>query len=225
MTVAFTVTLLLSGGVGICLGVPGGGGSILTVPILTYVARLDRKGAIVACLFVVDVTSAFSAIDHARKGRAKWRTGLIFGAAAMGGLRRRLARRTPPRHCARDRLHARDGRSSVAMIRGRRNKATSSGNNELSVLKIVIEGRAGGGFLVIPAVALLGGFAMPVAAGHFLGCVQCNSSMGSLRWAVARLTSVSTLRPTSWKTSKCVVPLCSVEPTSSHSAIVGNSSR
>src|SRR5690606_4476507 len=63
----------------------GGGGSILTVPILAYVAGMDAKEAIAASLFVVGVTSAVSVVAHARNGRVRWRTGLIFGAAGMAG--------------------------------------------------------------------------------------------------------------------------------------------
>ena len=85
MSVVLLATVLLSVVIGLSLGLLGGGGSILTVPILTYVAGLDAKQAIAASLFVVGVTSAVSAVDHARKGRVKWRTGLIFGAAGMAG--------------------------------------------------------------------------------------------------------------------------------------------
>ncbi len=70
---------------GVSLGLLGGGGSILTVPLLTYVAGLDAKEAIAASLFVVGVTSAVSVIAHARRGNVRWRMGLIFGAAGMAG--------------------------------------------------------------------------------------------------------------------------------------------
>ena len=85
MTISFILTLLLSILIGLSLGLLGGGGSILTVPILTYVAGLNPKEAIAASLFVVGVTSAFGVISHARNHRVKWRTGLIFGAAGMVG--------------------------------------------------------------------------------------------------------------------------------------------
>src|SRR5688572_3782529 len=71
--------------IGISLGMLGGGGSILTVPILTYVADMSPKAAIASSLFVVGVTSATAAISHARAGRVRWRTGLVFGAAGMVG--------------------------------------------------------------------------------------------------------------------------------------------
>ncbi len=51
--------------VGISLGLLGGGGSILTVPLLAYVAGLEPKAAIATSLLVVGVTSAVGAITHA----------------------------------------------------------------------------------------------------------------------------------------------------------------
>lgn len=85
MTLTLALTLLLSVLIGISLGLLGGGGSILTVPILTYVAGMNPKEAIAASLFVVGATSAVSAVTHARKKRVQWRTGLVFGAAGMAG--------------------------------------------------------------------------------------------------------------------------------------------
>lgn len=55
------------------------------MPILVYVAGIDAKEAIAASLFVVRVTSAAGAVSHARGGRVRWRTGLIFGAAGLAG--------------------------------------------------------------------------------------------------------------------------------------------
>ncbi|MBB1051211.1 TSUP family transporter, partial [Dietzia sp. CW19] len=71
--------------VGLSLGLLGGGGSILVVPLLTYIGGLDPREAIATSLFVVGATSLVSLIGHARKGNVQWRTGLIFGAAGMVG--------------------------------------------------------------------------------------------------------------------------------------------
>ena len=61
----------------------GGGGSILTVPLLVYVAGLDPKPAIATSLLVVGVTSAVGAASHARAGRVWWRIAAAFGIAAI----------------------------------------------------------------------------------------------------------------------------------------------
>ena len=79
------LTIALAVFVGISLGLLGGGGSILTVPLLAYVAGMDAKPAIATSLLVVGVTSAVGAITHARAGRVRWKVAAVFGAAAMAG--------------------------------------------------------------------------------------------------------------------------------------------
>lgn len=76
---------MLAGLVGVSLGLLGGGGSILTVPILSYVLGMEPREAIAASLFIVGATSAVSMIGHARAGRVRWKTGALFGAAGMAG--------------------------------------------------------------------------------------------------------------------------------------------
>ncbi|MGW4108505.1 sulfite exporter TauE/SafE family protein, partial [Streptomyces sp. NPDC004976] len=85
MTLTLVLVLVLALLVGVSLGLLGGGGSILTVPLLVYVAGMDAKEAIATSLFVVGVTSAVGMINHARGGRVRWRTGVLFGAAGMAG--------------------------------------------------------------------------------------------------------------------------------------------
>ena len=80
-----TLAIVLAVFVGVSLGLLGGGGSILMVPLLAYVAGMDAKQAIATSLLVVGTTSAVGAISHARAGRVQWRTALLFGATAMAG--------------------------------------------------------------------------------------------------------------------------------------------
>ena len=80
-----TLAIVLAVFVGVSLGLLGGGGSILMVPLLAYVAGMDAKQAIATSLLVVGTTSAVGAISHARAGRVQWRTALMFGATAMAG--------------------------------------------------------------------------------------------------------------------------------------------
>ena len=79
------VAIALSLVIGISLGLLGGGGSILTLPILRYVLGMEAHDAIAVSLLVVGTTSAAAVIPHARKGRVRWRTGIIFGFAGMVG--------------------------------------------------------------------------------------------------------------------------------------------
>ena len=85
MAVVLLAAYLLSVLVGLSLGLLGGGGAILTVPILTYVVGLEAKEAIPMSLLIVGITSLASSISHARAGRVQWRTGYLFGAAGMVG--------------------------------------------------------------------------------------------------------------------------------------------
>lgn len=85
MTGSFALAAGLAVLVGISLGLLGGGGSILAVPLLVYVAGLPAKEAIATSLLVVGVTSAVGVLPYARAGRVRWRTGLLFGVAGMAG--------------------------------------------------------------------------------------------------------------------------------------------
>ena len=77
--------LALSLLIGVSLGFFGGGGSILTVPLLVYVFGLDPKTAIASSLLVVGIASMSGALHHWRAGNVDLRTGLVFGAAGMTG--------------------------------------------------------------------------------------------------------------------------------------------
>src|SRR5512140_2063402 len=80
-----TLGLFLAGLIGISLGLLGGGGSTLAVPILLYVSRFPAREAIVMSLIVVGITSLFSAIRHWSFGNIDMRAALIFGAISMVG--------------------------------------------------------------------------------------------------------------------------------------------
>lgn len=174
--------------VGISLGLLGGGGSILTVPLLAYVAGLDAQHAIATSLLVVGVTSAVGAITHARAGRVRWKIAAIFGAAAMAGAYGggRLAHLIPG-NILLIAFSVIMIAAAVAMLRGRRDLADESAG-PLPVAKIILQGAvvgtisglvgAGGGFLLVPALALLGGLPMPAAVGTSLVVISMQSFAG-----------------------------------------------
>lgn len=180
------VVLALSVLIGVSLGLLGGGGSILTVPILTYVGGMSAKVAIASSLFVVGVTSAAGAVGHARAGRVRWRTGLVFGAAGMVGAYAggHLAALIPGRI-----LMILFGlimaATAVAMLRPR---VLEPRTGDLPVGRLLADGLvvgivtgivgAGGGFLVVPALVLLGRLPMPVAVGTSLVVIAMKSFAG-----------------------------------------------
>lgn len=185
------LAVILSVAVGVALGLLGGGGSILAVPLLIYVGGLDAKEAIATSLLVVGTTSAIGTIPHALAGRVRWRTGLVFGAAGMAGAYTggRLAASIPA-----GLLLAAFAlmmlATAAAMLRGRPAVESDAGPgpHELPVLHVLGEGvavglvtglvGAGGGFLVVPALVLLGGLPMPSAVGTSLVVIAMKSFAG-----------------------------------------------
>jgi uncharacterized membrane protein YfcA len=79
------VALVFAGLIGVLLGALGGGGSILTVPVLVYVLGFDAKPAIAMSLLLVGLTSAVGSLGHWRAGHVEIRPALIFGLFACGG--------------------------------------------------------------------------------------------------------------------------------------------
>lgn len=69
--------------IGISLGLIGGGGSILTVPVLVYLFRVDAALATFYSLFVVGITSLVGSVSFFRKGQIDLRTAMIFGIPSV----------------------------------------------------------------------------------------------------------------------------------------------
>lgn len=76
---------LLAVGIGISLGLLGGGGSVLALPVLVYVMGIAPKNAIAMTLVIVGTVSLLGSISHWRAGNIQWKTAYIFGAATMLG--------------------------------------------------------------------------------------------------------------------------------------------
>jgi uncharacterized membrane protein YfcA len=184
--IALTIGLAVI--VGISLGLLGGGGSILMVPLLAYGAGMEPKHAIAMSLLVVGVTSAVGAVTHARANRVQWRVAALFGVAAMAGayVGGRLARFVPG-HIIMVAFAMVMIAAAIAMLRGRKDSAGND-TRHLPLLKIAALGigvgtvsglvGAGGGFLLVPALALLGGLPMPTAVGTSLVVMAMQSFAG-----------------------------------------------
>ncbi len=179
------LTVLLAAGVGVSLGLLGGGGSILAVPLLVSVGGLDAQPAVAVSLLVVAVTSAVGVLPHARAHRVRWRAGLTFAPAGMAGayLGGRLAALVPGTvllSCfAAVMLIA-----SLAMIRGRRGTQGSVARPAALVPLGAAVGTltgfvgAGGGFMIVPALTLVGGLSMTEAVGTSLLVISLQSAAG-----------------------------------------------
>lgn len=182
--------------IGVSLGLLGGGGSILTVPLLVYVLEVEPKTAIAMSLLVVGVTSASAAVVHARAGRVRWRTAFIFGAGGMAGafLGGRVAHFLPPGMLLLL-FSAVMVAAAVAMLRRKEAPAASPGTPaepepaHLPVPRVLAQGvgvgllsglvGAGGGFLIVPALVLVG-LPTPVAMGTSLVVISLQCLAGLL---------------------------------------------
>jgi len=76
---------ILAIGIGLSLGLIGGGGSVLAVPILVYVMGVGSREAIAMSLFIVGCVSLLGVIPYARRGHVSWRIVAEFTPAAMVG--------------------------------------------------------------------------------------------------------------------------------------------
>jgi len=180
--------------IGLSLGLMGGGGSILTVPIFVYVLGFEPKLAIAMSLPVVGFTSLVGALGHWRAGNVQLRTSILFGAIAMVGayLGARLAVFIPGA-VQLSLLAVAMLAAAISMFRAARRPvageaACADGVRAMPVGQLipvalfvgVMTGVVGigGGFLVVPALVLLAHVTMKQAVGTSLLVIAMNSASG-----------------------------------------------
>jgi hypothetical protein len=212
--------------VGLSLGALGSGGSILAVPALVYAAGQTPQQATTTSLLLVGIATLSGLPSHYRAGRVKMGPGLAFGATGIGGsfAGTALNRRIDP-HVL---LLAFSGLILVAAWRMVTACPTCTRSGEAEALEhaasspesgpsldirhalLVVAGGSGvgfltglfgvgGGFVIVPMLTLLLGFAMPQAIGTSLLVVAINSAVAlaarvgttSIDWTVAGAFSVA----------------------------------
>src|SRR6185503_10912575 len=72
--------------IGISLGLIGGGGSILTVPVLVYLFKVEPVMATAYSLFIVGLSSLVGAFPKYRQGQVNLKTGLVFGIPSIAAV-------------------------------------------------------------------------------------------------------------------------------------------
>lgn len=164
--------------IGVTLGLPGGGGSILTVPILNHVMGMEPQEAIASSLVIVALTSAVTLIPHWRHRRVSFSVGIPFGLASMiGAFAGGWTAQFIPGVILMMIFAIIMVATSVTMIRGSREKTVKEATQpslltSLGIGAVVgaITGLvgAGGGFLIVPALVLFGGLPMHLAIGTSL---------------------------------------------------------
>lgn len=184
--------LFLAGLIGISLGLLGGGGSTLAVPILLYVSHLPAREAIVTSLVVVGVTSLFGAIRHWGWGNIDARAALIFGAISMAGsFTGGRAATYVPEPVQITGFAIVMITASLFMYRSASKSSDSAISPHASSLAIVLPVGfgvgaltglvgIGGGFLIVPALVLLAGIDMKRAVGTSLLVISMNCLSGFL---------------------------------------------
>lgn len=182
--------LLLSALIGFVLGLIGGGGSIVTVPVLVYILGVEAHGAIGMSLAVVGVTSLVGVVAHARRGNVDYRTGVFFGGAGVAGALAgsRLTPLLSPQALMITFAALMLAVALVMLLRRRReDEREESGVNfwkagiaGLSVGVLTGFLGVGGGFLIVPALVLFGGLGMKQAVGTSLMVIAINCAAGFL---------------------------------------------
>ncbi|WP_314220126.1 sulfite exporter TauE/SafE family protein [Streptomyces zaehneri] len=198
---ALILALAAGAGIGLALGALGGGGSVLAVPALIYLLGFTPVAATTASLVIVTVTSATALSAHARDGRVRWRTGLLFAASGIGPamLGGAVADRVPEAiltaafalvagGAALRMLRPRAAPDTVVPVRPGRAAAAGAGLGAVTGVLGV-----GGGFLAVPALVNVLGMRMRDAVGTSLLVITVNSlaaltaragTVDGLDWAV-----------------------------------------
>ncbi|HEX6225103.1 MAG TPA: sulfite exporter TauE/SafE family protein [Chryseolinea sp.] len=198
-----TIGYLFSIGIGIILGLLGGGGSILSIPLLVYFFQVDAVLASAYSLFIVGVTSLVGAVPKYRDHLVSVRAGLLFGLPSILSIftTRKWIIPAVPEIIFQSNSIVLTKRllilglfailmivTSITMIAGQKEKVHEERepNVGLGILEGVLIGfltgmvGAGGGFLIIPALVMLTGLPFKTAVGTSLFVIAINALTGFL---------------------------------------------
>ena len=182
--------------VGFVLGLLGGGGSVLTVPILIYALHVPVKPAIATSLCVVGLVAFIGFLSHLRQKTVATRVAFAFGPPAVVAafIGAKIAKHVPP--TAQLILFAVVGLAgSVFMLRGTFRKSTETVTEQYefradrrTLVLLVLQGfgvglltgliGVGGGFLIVPALVLVAKLPMRLAIGTSLLVISMNALSG-----------------------------------------------
>ena len=195
--------------IGLSLGLIGGGGSILTVPVLVYLFAIEPVVATAYSLFIVGLTSSVGAFNYFKQGLVRLKTALLFGIPSIFSVfltRNYLIPTIPEEIFSVGSFTLTKGiflmalfavlmiLASYKMITSKNKpKETQKKQNSQSpkeYVLIVLQGLfvgmitglvgAGGGFIIIPALVFLLGLEMKEAVGTSLTIITLNSLFGFL---------------------------------------------
>lgn len=186
--------------IGLSLGLIGGGGSILTIPILVYLFKIDPELATSYSLFVVGLTALFGSYSHYKMGNLKLKAAMYFAIPSIFSIL--IIREIIFPQIATTLFSIANFKvsknfmimvvfsilmifASISMIRKNlpEIKSTSTNYFQLSLIGFIvgiITGflGAGGGFLIIPALLFFANLPMKQAVGTSLLIIFINSAIG-----------------------------------------------
>jgi uncharacterized membrane protein YfcA len=188
--------------IGVTLGLIGGGGSILTVPVLVYIMGINPVLATAYSLFIVGISALVGALKNSKLGNIDYKTGFVFAVPSFIAVyyTRRILVPAIPQEIVNfnGTILTKDTAvmlffalvmllAAISMIKGRA-KTTNTQAKDFNYPIIIIEGLfvgvitglvgAGGGFLIIPALVLLAGLPMKKAVGTSLMIIAIKSLIG-----------------------------------------------
>jgi len=189
--------------IGLTLGLIGGGGSILTVPVLVYLSGVTAVTATAYSLFIVGFSSLVGSVTYMRKGLVSFKTALIFGVPSIIAVyitRRYIVPAIPDEVFTLGSLLVTKDIllmlifavlmifASYSMIKGRKETEQEEVEQKFNYPMIILEGAvvglltglvgAGGGFLIIPALVILSKLPMKMAIGTSLLIISIKSLIG-----------------------------------------------
>jgi len=198
------LTYILALLIGVILGLTGGGGSILTVPILVYVIGLQPTIAIGYSLFIVGITALTGAINYAIKKLISFKAAIIFAIPSFTAVF--CVRKWIVPHIPNEIFHFSNYTLtkdvalmvifatlmliiSISMIRNKTKKDADEtlsfnfhyyliGSQGLAIGVITGLLGAGGGFIIVPALVILANVPIRLAIGTSLLIIAINSLMG-----------------------------------------------
>ena len=180
---------------GLLLGLLGDGGSIVTLPVLVYIAGIGVKPAMAMTFGIVAITAAFATIQHGRKGRVRLQVAAMFGLTGMAGTYQRYRTGIWVPDALQMALFAgimlfaawRMFRSNLPqpVVSGSQVYAAplTPGFPAIAVHGVIIGVLSGivgigGGFLIVPALVILSGMSIRDAVGTSLVVVTLKSIAG-----------------------------------------------
>ncbi len=190
--------------IGVSLGLIGGGGSILTVPVLVYLFGISPLLSTSYSLFIVGATSLVGALSNYKKGLVSIKTALLFGLSSITTvflIRKFLIPSIPQNIITIGKFTITENiltmvlfailmiAASVAMIKNANDEEPEvGGGKKMNLPKLLLYGvaigiatgllGAGGGFLLIPTLVLFVGLPMKKAVGTSLLIIALNSLIG-----------------------------------------------